>query len=106
MTEKEKKREFFDYSGIPCRQTFTYDGCSVVFYEDTEKGEKRTFHSYMGGYLYRSESSPPKSRNDFYTCDIHGNYIPLSLVRTNVKLRKELVELKKACEFKTKLTVF
>ena len=105
MTEKEKRREFFSYEDIPLKRTFTYDGCSVVFYEDTQKGEKRSFHSYMGGLFYRSAASPPNNKR-FFTCDIYGNYMPVSLIRENIELQEELILIKKKCVFETKLRVF
>ena len=104
MTEKTTRRELFNYDDIIDRQTFTYDGCSVVFYEDTEKNEKRSFHSYMGGDLYMSRATPPKSKI-FYCCDVYGNYIPRSIILENRKLKQMLKENPKP-EFKTTLKTF
>ncbi len=102
---KENKREVFKYSDIPERHTFTYDGCSVVFYEDTERGEKRTLHSYLGGNLYNS-SAFVQTDKEFYCCDRYGNYIPKSYVDEIRTLKQEVKELKSADVFKNILTVF
>ncbi len=107
MKEKEKRRETFRYNNVPKQQTFTYDGCSVVFYQDTERDDPvKTFHSYLGGDLYNTRAYPPKHIEKFYACDIYGNYIPISMVLEKRRLAKELKELKRKCEFSTTLKVF
>ncbi len=107
MNKKEQRREMFGYDSVPLRHTFTYDGCSVVFYQDTERGEKKkTFHSYIGGDLYMSRAFPPTNMKEFYTCDVYGNYIPISMVNEKAKLREEIRELKEKGEFMTELRVF
>jgi len=88
--------EVFGYDDVPMGETFTYDGCSVVFYQDTGKGEReKTFHSYFDGNLYRTVSHPPKSQKRFYCCDVYGNYIPRSLLDKLRENRERIKELEK-----------
>lgn len=94
---KEEYRETFAYADTPEGHCFTYDGCSVVFYEDTEKGEARSFHSYMNGDLYRAKATPPY-KMEFYACDIYGNYIPVSYVQELKTLKRMVKELHKELE--------
>ena len=86
--------EVFNYIGIPERQAFTYKDCLTVYYEDTEKGEKRTFHSYRNGQFWKALDMP-RTDKEYYACDIKGNYIPVSLILENRALKKELETVKR-----------
>ena len=81
-------------SEIIDRQCFTAEGDPYVYYEDTEKGCARSFHSYLQGNLYNSNVIPPATGN-FYYCDIKGNILDKEIVLEIHKLRKEVRELKR-----------
>mgnify|MGYP006899573281 FL=1 len=93
--------ETFNYTNIPDRICFTYKDCMTVYYEDTERDEKRTFHSYRDGKLWKSLDMPRKDK-EYFACDIKGNYIPVSLILVNRELEAKLKEALKK-EFKSAL---
>lgn len=96
--------ETFTYNEIPQNQTFTTANTMMIFYEDTEEGGKRSFHSYLNGELYKSNATNMVRKSDiFYACDINGNYIPVSLVLANRKLMQENKRLKKILNTNTAL---
>ena len=98
------KRETFYLVNVPKKHTFTWDGSSVVFYEDTERGEAKSYHSYMRGKLYMSKAFPEIGK-EYYCCDIYGNYIPRSYIDEITRLKKEVKELSVPV-FKTELKTF
>jgi len=68
---KPQKRQGLTLSEIPKGMCFTNDSHTFVFYEDTDPGEKRTWHSYRNGELYKSNATP-NSRDKWYLCNRHG----------------------------------
>lgn len=91
----EFRYETVSYQDLPDRHCFTFSGASLVWYEDTEKGEKRSFHCYKDGNLYRSSCNVANTKQKFYLCDVYGNYVPYSLVMENRELRARVKELSK-----------
>ena len=87
-------RETITYDQIPRGQCFTFDDAMYVYFEDTQKGEARSFHAYKDGYLY-SSSIKVHHRKEFYLCDVNGRYIPYSLVMENIALKAKVKELKR-----------
>jgi len=82
-------------SEIIDRQCFTTERDPYVYYEDTEQGCSRSFHTYLNGNFYNS-SCTPKSNAEYYYCDIHGNILDKDTVLELYKLRKEIKELGRA----------
>ena len=91
----EFRYETVSYQDLPDRHCFTFSGASLVWWEDTEKGEKRSFHCYKNGYLHKSSCAIANKNEKFYLCDRYGNYIPHSLVMENRELKARVKELSK-----------
>jgi len=88
---KEQKRNGLTLDQIPKGICFTNDSHISVFYEDTEPGEKKTWHSYRYGKLYDSQATPNR-RDKWYLCSRRGIALTQTEVDNLNKSKEEQME--------------
>lgn len=85
---KEQQRNRLTLNQIPKGMCFTNDSSQYVFYEDTERGEAKSWHSYRHGQLYRTNHTP-NTRDIWYLCNKHGVALSQTEVNNLTKPKEE-----------------